>query len=166
MAAGRKPHLTIIKDNVKDRHTKAEIEARAEAEVSGAESKLRPPKELSKPAKSEWRRIVKLYRQLDAEVINDLDLNLLATYCENVAIYKAAETKYQEEPLAKFDYDGMKWIENPYLKIMDSASKNIMKAAEQLCLSPVGRARMGVLAAKKQKAADPMEQWLARRQNG
>ena len=40
-----------------------------------------------------------------------------------------------------------------------------MKASEQLCLSPVGRARMGVLAAKKQKAEDPMEQWLARKQN-
>lgn len=166
MAAGRKPQLMVLKDNAKDRHTKAEIDARAEAEVTGADSKLRPPKELTKAARAEWRRVVKLYRQLDAEVINDLDLHLLAAYCESVAIYKAAETKYEQEPLAKFDYDGMKWIENPYLKIMDTASKQIMKAAEQLCLSPVGRARMGVLAAKKQKASDPMEQWLARKQNG
>ena len=166
MPSGRKPHLSVLKDNAKDRHTKAELEARAEAEVSGAEAKLRPPKELSKVARAEWRRIVRLYRQLDHDVINDLDITLLAAYCESVAVYKAAEAKYQEEPLARFDYDGMKWIENPYLKIMDNASKQIAKAAEQLCLSPVGRARMGVLAAKKQKAADPMEQWLARKQNG
>lgn len=158
--------MSVLKDNAKDRHTKAELEARAEAEVSGAEAKLKPPRELSKAAKSEWRRVVKLYRQLDHEVINDLDLNLLAAYCESVAVYKAAETRYQEEPLAKYDWEGAKWVENPYLKIMDNASKQIMKAAEQLCLSPVGRARMGVLAAKKERASDPMEQWLARRQNG
>lgn len=159
------PKLSVLTDNKITRYTKAEMQARAEAEPTGAEAKLRPPKELSKVARAEWRRVVRLYRQLDAEVINDLDLSLLATYCENVAIYKAAEAEYQNERLARFDYEHMKWIENPYLKIMDTAGKNIARAAEQLCMSPVGRARMGVLAAKKAKATDPMEQWLARKQN-
>lgn len=164
MASGRKPQLTVVKDNARDRHTKAELNARREGEVCGATSKLTPPRELSKAAKKEWRRVVKLYRQLDAEVINDLDVNLLAAYCENVAIFKEAETRYQEEPLTQWDAESGKWIESPYLKILDNAAKNIMKAAEQLCLSPVGRARMGVLAAKKQRAEDPMEQYLKRRQ--
>ncbi len=166
MATGRKPQLTVVKDNATDRHTKAEMEARREGEVRGAEARLKPPRTLSPEAKKEWRRIVKLYRQLDAEVINDLDIHLLAAYCENVAIFQKAEAAYQEEKLARFDFKGMKWIENPYIRIMDGAAKNIMKAAEQLCLSPVGRARMGVLAAKKQRATDPREQYLARRQNG
>ena len=165
MARGRKPHLTVVNDNSKTKMTKAELSARAEGEVTGAESKLRPPKEMSKVAKAEWRRIVKLYRQLDAEVINDLDLNLLASYCENVAIFKAAEVEYQLKPLAEWDGEAGKYIESPYLRIMDGAAKNIMKAAEQLCLSPVGRARMGVMAAKKERATDPMEQWLAKRMN-
>lgn len=165
MPRGRKPHLTVVKDNAVDRHTRAEMEARIEGEVTGAEAKLKPPRSLSPDAKREWRRIVKLYRQLDAEVINDLDVNLLAAYCENVAIFQTAEAAYQEKPLAQWDHENSKWVENPYLKIMDGAAKNIMKAAEQLCLSPVGRARMGVLAAKKEKATDPMEQWLARKQN-
>ena len=165
MARGRKPHLTVVKDNEIDRHTKAELEARADGEVKGAEARLKPPRTLSPAAKKEWRRVVRLYRQLDAEVINDMDVNLLAVYCENVAIFQAAEARSQEQPLADFDAEGMRWIENPYLKIMDGAAKNIMKAAEQLCLSPVGRARMGVMAAKRERAADPMEQWLARRRN-
>lgn len=165
MPRGRKPHLTVVKDNDVDRHTKAELEARAGGEVAGAEARLKPPRSLSPAAKKEWRRVVKLYRQLDHEVINDLDINLLATYCENVAIFQAAEAAYQEKPLTEFDSENMRWIENPYLKIMDGAGRNIMKAAEQLCLSPVGRARMGVMAAKKERAADPMEQWLARRKN-
>lgn len=166
MPGGRKPQLTVLKDNGKDRHTKAEMDARRENEVTGAEAKLKPPKELSPEAKKEWRRIVKLYRQLDAEVINDLDVNLLAGYCENVAIFKAAEREYQAAPLTVWDEESAKWLDNPNIKIMDGAMKNIMKAAELLCLSPVGRARMGVLAAKKQREEDPMERWLARRKNG
>ena len=164
MAGGRRPHLTVLKDNSVDRHTKAELQARAEGEPTGASAKLVPPKELSSVARAEWRRVVKLYRQLDAEVINDLDLTVLATYCENVAIFKAAQIAYQSEPLTYYDNNG-KRLENPNLKIMDTAGKTITRAAEQLLLSPVGRARMGVLAAKKQKAEDPMEQWLARKQN-
>ncbi len=163
MAAGRKPQLSVVIDNEKGRRTKAVMDARKAGEVTGASSKLTPPRELSKAAKKEWRRVVKLYRQLDAEVINDLDVNLLAAYCENVAVFKEAEVNYQAEPLAKWSAADQKWVESPYLKIMDGAAKNIMKAAEQLCLSPVGRARMGVLAAKKQAAADPMEQFLMRR---
>lgn len=163
MAVGRKPQLSVVIDNETGRRTKAVMDARKAGEVTGASSKLTPPRELSKAAKKEWRRVVKLYRQLDAEVINDLDVNLLAAYCENVAIFKEAEVNYQAEPLAKWSAEEQKWVESPYLKIMDGAAKNIMKAAEQLCLSPVGRARMGVLAAKKQAAADPMEQFLMRR---
>ena len=166
MPGGRKPQLTVVTDNEKARHTKAELDARREGEVSGAESKLTPPRTLSKLAKKEWRRVVKLYRQLDAEVINDLDINLLAAYCENVAIFQEAEAQYQERPLAEWDEDGAKWVESPYIRIMDGAAKNIMRAAEQLCLSPVGRARMGVMAAKKQRAGDPMEQYLMKRRGG
>ena len=39
---------------------------------------------------------------------------------------------------------------------------NIAKYAEQLCLSPVGRARMGVLAAKKEEEADPTADFFAK----
>ena len=163
MPAGRKPQLSVVIDNETGRRTKAVMEARKAGEVTGASSKLTPPRELSGVAKKEWRRVVKLYRQLDAEVINDLDVNLLAAYCENVAIFKEAETAYQKEPLAKWDSEGQKWVESPYLKIMDGAAKNIMKAAEQLCLSPVGRARMGVLAAKKAAGKSPMARYLESR---
>lgn len=163
MSVGRKPQLSVVIDNETGRRTKAVMDARKAGEVTGASSKLTPPRELSKAAKKEWRRVVKLYRQLDAEVINDLDVNLLAAYCENVAIFKEAETRYQEEPLAKWSAEDQKWVESPYLKIMDGAAKNIMKAAEQLCLSPVGRARMGVLAAKKAAGKSPMARYLESR---
>ena len=145
MAAGRKPQPAAAKENETAHLTKAELKARADNEPKGCTAELKPPKTLSKSAKNEWKRIVKLYRQLDAEVINDLDLNTLSAYCESVAIYQAAQP-----------------IENPYLAIMRKEGVNIAKYAEQLCLSPVGRARMGVLAAKKNEKSD-MAQWMERK---
>ena len=50
--------------------------------------------------------------------------------------------------------------ENPYVTIMRREGQNIAKYAEQLCLSPVGRARMGVAAAKKETESDPMAAYL------
>ena len=141
--------------------TKAELKARTEGEVGGCEAKLTPPKELSPEAKKEWKRVVRLYRQLDHDVINDLDLTLLANYCESVAVYKAAQVAYRTAPLVTEDGK-----ESPYLRIMDTCVKQIAKAADQLCLSPVGRARMGVIAAKKAVEKDPMEQWLQRKRSG
>lgn len=161
MAAGRKPQPAAAKENETAHLTKAELKARADNEPKGCPAELKPPKTLSKSAKNEWKRIVKLYRQLDAEVINDLDLNTLSAYCESVAIYQAAQAAYPEEPLVDFDKDG-KPIENPYLAIMRKEGVNIAKYAEQLCLSPVGRARMGVLAAKKNEKSD-MAQWMERK---
>lgn len=164
MATGRKPQLSTAKDNSTAHLTKAELKARAENEPKGCSAELKPPKTLSKPAKNEWKRITKLYRQLDAEVINDLDLNTLSAYCESVAIYQAAQEAYQTMPLVDYDEDG-RAFENPYLSILRKEGLNIAKYAEQLCLSPVGRARMGVLGAKKEEKSD-MAKWLERkRQN-
>lgn len=161
MSKGRKPQPTTAIDNASVRLTKAEMAARAENEPTGCTAELKPPKMLSKAAKNEWKRIVKLYRQLDAEVINDLDLNTLSAYCESVAIYQAAQNAYQAEPLVDYDSNGRPF-ENPYLAIMRKEGVNIAKYAEQLCLSPVGRARMGVLAAKKEEKSD-MAKWMERK---
>ena len=45
---------------------------------------------------------------------------------------------------------------------MRREGQNIIKYAEQLCLSPVGRARMGVAAAKKAAESDPMAAYLSK----
>ena len=152
--AGRKPIPVDLIDNAKDRKTKEQLEARKAAEITGCTAKLSPPRELSARAKKEWRRIVKLYRGLETEILNDLDVGILRSYCESMAIYIEAEEEYQNHGLV-MQKDG-RILENPYLKIMRLEGANIAKYAEQLCLSPVGRARMGVAAAKKIEDADPM----------
>jgi P27 family predicted phage terminase small subunit len=160
MPTGRKPKLTLISDRVPHRSNQ-DIEARREAEPKGCEANFRAPRELSAEAKKEWRRIIRLYKQLEVPILNDLDQCVLAAYCESTAIYRTAQIAYAKNPspIGK-DADG-RWIENPLVAIMDKQGKNIARYAEQLCLSPVGRARMG-LAKSKAATDDPMEEILNR----
>ena len=159
MPTGRKPTPLKLVDNAKARHTKETLDGRQNGEPEGCTDKLTPPKTISSEAKKEWKRIVKLYRQLDAKIINDLDISTLMAYCESVAIYCRAQEEYQNRPLVYMNADGRP-AENPYITIMRREGQNIAKYAEQLCLSPVGRARMGVAAAKKEAESDPMAAYL------
>lgn len=158
MPGGRKPRPFAVVDNKTNRYTKKEMEAREAAEPKGCADTLEPPEEIDGAALTEWKRVVKLYRELDSKILNDLDISTLAVYCESVAIYKKAQTEYKKGSLVIKDEGRIK--ENPYLKIMRLEGANIAKYAEQLCLSPVGRARMGVIAAKKEVEKDPLDNLL------
>ncbi len=158
MPTGRKPRPFSVVDNKTNRYTKKEMEAREAAEPKGCADMLDPPEEIDGAALTEWKRVVKLYRELDSKILNDLDISTLAVYCESVAIYKKAQTEYKKGSLVIKDEGRI--MENPYLKIMRLEGANIAKYAEQLCLSPVGRARMGVIAAKKEVEKDPLDNLL------
>ena len=161
MATGRKPQLSVLAGE-NNHLTKKEKKQRARNEPTGCKARLKPPASLSEGARAEWKRIVKLYRQLDAEVINDLDINTLAFYCENVAVMQKAEEELKTQPLVvTVDADKGTTKPNPLIKIMNDAGLNIVKAAEQLCLSPVGRARIGKAGAKADKRSE-MEKYLER----
>ena len=160
MPTGRKPILTVI-DGRTPHRSKEDIQARADAEPKGCAATFKVPKEMSSDARKEWRRVVALYKQLDTEVLNDLDLSVLAAYCESVAIYRKAQLEYQKFPLYGQDPKTKQMMENPYIKIMNREGQNMARYAEQLCLSPVGRARMGLAKEKREAEQDPMAQLLA-----
>lgn len=153
MPKGRKPVLTVLMDNDKERLTKADVAARKTGEMEGVSSLLLPPPELSDIARAEWERVVKLYREVSDEIINDLDVAVLTIYCEARAVYVDAESKYRGSAVIKKSKDDQTPIENPYWRAMINASQVILKASEQLCMSPVGRARMGVAAANQKKVS-------------
>lgn len=161
--AGRKPKLTIVGDDNKTLHkTKEELEIREKALPKGCVDDLTPPEHLSAVAREEWERVVELYRQLDNAIVNNLDMNTLAAYCECVSVYREAEIKYQTLPLVTQDGKG-RYVENPYLAIMRKEGLNILRYSEQLCLTPVGRARMGMATVKGKKEQSAMEEWLSRK---
>lgn len=150
MPTGRKPQLTLVGGRTPHRSNR-ELKARMEGEPKGCDAKFRAPARLSANAKKEWRRIIRLYKQLDAPILNDMDLSILAAYCESVAIYQKAQEAYGKNPAPVGKDEMGRYVENPFIAVMDRQGKNIAKYAEQLCLSPVGRARMGMAKAKEKK---------------
>lgn len=156
---GRKPTPISVANNL--HRSNDEKEERLDNEPKGCSSELKPPTSLSKMARKEWNRLIKLYKELDTPILNDLDLGLLVAYCEARAIYTAAEEQLKlNSDLVVFTDKGI--AENPYIKIMERQGQLISKYGEQLALSPVGRARFGMAKTKKEVEEDPMTAVLSR----
>lgn len=154
---GRKPvpaHLLTPEGHHK---SEEEIKARREVEDSlKTKATLRCPSYLSSDAKSEWRRLMALYKTLKVNILCDLDVQLIVMYCEAVAIYKKAqETWVTYQRLVTSNEKYQDTIDR-CLSIMNKQSTIVRGISEQLCLTPVGRARMGMGAVKKEKE-NPLE---------
>lgn len=151
--------LALI-DPTKNHITAAEIEGRkTNTPSSGQKNKLKCPSGMSEAGAKEWKRIVRLYKEAEKnsgfDFVDDLDESLLASYCESYAVWKGAQRDYQTLPLVQI-VDG-KYIENPYLIVMDREVKKMVSLADKLCLSPVGRAKLGLARTKAQaQVEDPM----------
>lgn len=149
---GRKPTPSKLIKAADFKKSEDEILDRQEAEESLlTTANLRCPKKLSKEAKREWKRLMELYKTMDARILCDLDIQLISMYCEATAIYrKAQETWVKYEAVIATNPEAQRILDK-CLSVMNQQSTNIRGLSEQLCLSPVGRARMGLNAVKKEK---------------
>lgn len=150
---GRKP-IPASLINAKDhKKSKQAIETRQAAEAQlQTTAILRCPSYLTKEAKKEWRRVMKLYRQMEADILSDLDQAALVIYCEAWSIYiKAQETWARYNQVVAGNKDGQNILDK-CLFVMEKQQKQISSMSEQLCLTPVGRARMGTAAKPEQSA--------------
>ena len=149
---GRKPTPASMIDHKDFKKSIKEIEVRKEAEEklkTGAE--LRCPSYVSKEAKKEWKRVMKLYRAMEVDILSDLDTMSLVMYCEATAVYKKAQetwAKYQQVVAA--NPEAQRVLDKCFLT-MEKQTKIISSLSEQLCLTPVGRARMGMIATKSEE---------------
>jgi len=145
---GRKPVPADMLDPDKIKLSQEQLNARKEIEKKmNPSSVLRcPPKtKISSDARKIWKRIMKLYDGMDVDILSDLDEVSLRMYCEAVAIYDTAHSEWLQiqhiivaNPSAQNRIDIL-------LNRMNKQTTIINKLAEQLCLTPVGRARMGVV---------------------
>lgn len=154
---GRKPLPAKLLTPEGHHKSEGEIKARQEVE-EGIQTKatLRCPAYLSVEAKGEWRRLMALYKTMKTSILCDLDIQLIVMYCEAVAIYKKAQetwVKYQQLVASNELYQ---ITIDRCLSIMNKQSTIVRGISEQLCLTPVGRARMGMNAAKVTKV-NPLE---------
>lgn len=161
--SGRRPVPVELKDNSKSKLTKKELQARADAKIKGISSNLVMPEYLTGEAADEYIRIVELYRSANVEVLNDLDLNLLAMRCETwgkwlalnreeKALVKKARNYISYACGREAQFKAM-WDSNQYAK--EKAQAFILKCDELLCLNPTSRERLGILGAKNKEKENP-----------
>jgi P27 family predicted phage terminase small subunit len=173
MGKGRKAIPPELKDKSTYKNVSV-IEGQKEYSIK-ANSKLTPPRELTDGAKKEWKRVVKLYKDLEVEVLNDLDVQVLSSYCIEVDIrdklYKKwreqeAEDIYKTNKTTRASISGndgkatrdsrsstTKTEVNPLLREISFHNKLIRVLAEQLALTPASRASYSVRQEKKNRSA-------------
>lgn len=178
MAKGRK----AIPPELKDNETYKDIGAikRQQALTPKVDSaKLTPPKFLPPGALAEWKRVVKLYKTLEIEVLNDLDKAILTSYVMEVDIrdrlyqeWLKEEKLYEESkttstsvktsaagrPIEGKTGESKRRVVNPVLRELERHNQAIRVLAEQLALTPAGRAAYAV---RKEKAdRSPAEEFM------
>lgn len=154
------PHLI---DNSKFKKSNEELEERKESwNKLKTTSILRVPTHLTPEAKKEWRRVMKLYNQMEVDILSDLDRQALIMYCEATAIYKKAQETWSKlQQVVTPNRDGQRMLDDTF-RIMERQTKLITSLSDQLCLTPVGRARMGMNATKAKDEIDPFTALMTR----
>lgn len=118
--------------------TKKEIEAReaAAAEMERAEPlEITPPSWLSKAALVVWREAIELAK--DVKLLDKLDTQALAVYCDTVADYSFRSAKKR------------KTVEDR--KLLQSSARIIAQYADKLGFTPSARARLVKKRAEENK---------------
>ncbi len=144
------PHVLMKATNDKQKLTKEELAKRKENEPRIQSNNLKCPAHLSDEAKKEWRRIVKLYRELSCFILCDLDSTTLEVYCNALVTYRAAVDKVEETAAVYVSKRDSRPRKNPWQTVANEAAEQMRKYAEILLLNPVSRARVGVASAKKE----------------
>lgn len=174
MGKGRKAIPPEFKDKKVYKKT-GDIERQKDAAPKGYPSNLPCPKGLTEGAKKEWRRVVRLLKQGDTQVVNNLDSQMLAIYCAETDIYNRLYEKWQSEgcqvyitdatdsastertpsgtPIKSKQGRSQKTILNPIFDMIQKYANAIRVHAEQLGLTPVGRAGWTVRTANREKSA-------------
>ena len=148
--SGRKPtpanliNPKVHKKSGEDIAKRKEVENKLRTKAS-----LSCPKQISDEAKKEWRRLMRLYKSVDSEILCDLDIQTLIMYCEATAIYKKAQETWREHTAVVSNNEKVQLTLDRCLTIMDRQTRIICKLSEQLCITPMERARMAINASNK-----------------
>lgn len=182
MARGRRAIPAELKDNTtyKDPGAIQRQKDRTPKLKSANTASLRCPGNLTPGAKKEWTRVVGLYKQLDMQILNNLDIAVLTAYCIEVDI---TQRLYEEwlrgsdkaepcslmtseissgsriestpggQPLKRSSSSSVKRVVNPLLREYNRHAQTVRILAEQLALTPAGRAAYAVRQEKANKSA-------------
>lgn len=159
---GRKPTPATMLDNKTRKDSNDNLAQRVviESALVDTDAKLKCPKALSPAAKKEWKRIINLYKKLESRILCDLDVTALAMYCEAVAVYQKAQETWTKYGFVVSSNSQAQNMMDKCLKIMNEQTRIISSLSEQLCLTPVGRARMGLMKQKEDTEDEELDELL------
>lgn len=159
-----KQPINVLQFTGKSHLTKAEIEKRKaeEAAVKPKSDNIKCPSWLKdKVAKKEFKRIVNELQQID--LITNLDVDLLALYCQAYAQFQKATEEMQDQSLSITKYDKFErpyQVENPLIKIQLKYSEEMRKIASQMGLSISSRLRLILPKPKDDKPKNKYSEFL------
>lgn len=139
--------------------SKAEKAERAEGEkrIKGNSDALSAPDWLSDTAALEFERVVHEAAQIEG-MLDNLDLSVLAVYADNYAQYvKAATFLNLHGPITKTT-NGYE-TPSPWLKVKDSAAKNIFSCSTKLALATTDRLKL-IVPTREEKSVNKYIKFL------
>lgn len=156
--AGRPPKL----NNQKTGHyTKKELSDNEESLPIYQSQEFIPPEGLSKKELEVWDYIVNIFRQTRNCMVSDADIHLMQMYCRDKVMLDEATKRYQANPTYWVNIEngcdkrtGEKKYTlkaNPDYVIIKDKTASCLKLFDQLGLSPLARARVGVKGANAKK---------------
>lgn len=161
MAKGRNPK--VIPDNEISRKTKEEVEAVENNTPVYESQEFIPPEDLTTEERKVWDWLVRIFRETVNCRVSDADVHLMQMYCRSKVAADEAYKAIKKDPRyyilipAGFDKNGNEKViskTNPNYKIWKENSELCLKYFDQLGLTPLARARVGIKGAKSQKETD------------
>lgn len=120
-----------------------EVRAKAEEKLKGNSDKVFAPRWLDKEAKKEFNRVAKELKSI--KLINNLDVTVLAIYCDAYSNFVKLTKQIQEEG-ATISYTNAKGATNeivsPKVQAQQKYTDTIMKCASKMGLSISDRLKL------------------------
>lgn len=158
MAKGRKQKPVSLK-LVTGNPGKRELKGKAAAEALAPDLKPTPPKWFPEEAKEFWKPIVKTLRAM--RVAKESDKPALGLLCMALQDVKAAHAEIEKEGYTVPTAEGEKT--NPHYQVKSKAMLIAIRLMAEFGMTPTSRARVLGMAAPA--AADPLDEFLDRREN-
>lgn len=159
--AGRRPKVIIEQETYHE--TKEHKEARESFTPIYESQNFIAPETLTKKEKEVWDYIVNIFRETKNCMVSDADIHLMQMYCRDKVMLDEATKRYQANPTYwvnienGFDKKGNQKYTlkaNPDYVIIKDKTASCLKLFDQLGLSPLARARVGVKGANAKKDED------------
>jgi len=135
--------------------TRAQVEARAKAAQQVTRKKMIMPKMpgwLNEGAREIWKKTLKAMKGY--EILDRVDADVLAIYCDAMANYQRATGMVQDEGFVTENIQGTETV-SAHVRAAQSYARIVLQYSEKLGLSVSARARLAKKIAEKKE--DPNE---------